>query len=40
MCVGDKILKHLDFFIVFLSFSLNFDKEKWCYMYIKQFLRK
>ena len=39
MCVAAKILINLLFFVLFFwSFPLNFDKEKWNYMYIEQFL--
>ena len=37
-CVAAKIWKFA-FFYCFLGFPLNFDKEKWYYMYIKRFLQ-
>ena len=39
MCLAAKILGNLHFLIVFLGSPLNFDKEKWYYMYIEQFLK-
>ena len=38
-CAAAKILGSLHFFIVFVGSPLNFDKEKWYYMYTDQFLR-
>ena len=38
-CVAAKILRNMLFFF-YCDSPLNFDKEKWYYMYIEQFLEK
>ena len=38
-CVAAKILRNMLFFF-YCGSPLNFDKEKWYYMYIEQFLEK
>ena len=37
-CVAAKVLGNLHF-LLFFGFPINFDKEKWYYMYIEKFLK-